>query len=56
MIMAVTSLCTRNPKLSWSDGTAVTYTSFYDYEEQGGDQEMTPTILIHRHRGSMDCD
>ena len=31
----------------WSDGTAVTYTSFYDYEEQGGDQEMTPTILIH---------
>ena len=26
----------------WSDGTAVTYTSFYDYEEQGGDQENDP--------------
>jgi len=26
----------------WSDGSEISYTSFYDYEEQGGDQENDP--------------
>ncbi len=26
----------------WSDGTVISYTSYYDYEEQGGDQENDP--------------
>ena len=26
----------------WSDGTEVSYTSYYDYEEQGGDEENDP--------------